>query len=151
MVSDSNRLARVLLVDDNPFEIKLFSVSLLHLKIELELHTTQDGRDAVESLNERRLFDGNIPDLVLLDLNMPIMNGLQVLEELKKRPETRDIPVVMFSGSDRLEDINAAEQRGALDYMVKPIDIDKLKKVVANVDTIALQENADAVSLMVQQ
>jgi CheY-like chemotaxis protein len=135
-----NRLANVMMIDDNPFEIKLLNLCLQKSHVVLNLTSLQSGKEALEKLVDINMDYETVPDLILLDLNMPIMSGREVLKILKNDPVTRSIPVAIYSGSDSASDISECLELGANDYIVKPMDLDKLKRTVAKFSTLALIE-----------
>ncbi|KUK52317.1 MAG: putative response regulator (CheY-like receiver domain and DNA-binding HTH domain), partial [Marinimicrobia bacterium 46_47] len=70
------------------------------------------------------------PDLILLDIMMPEMDGLEVCSRLKKNPETRDIPIFMLSAKGQMQDLEDAFDVGADNYITKPFDVDKLSEII---------------------
>jgi CheY-like chemotaxis protein len=110
----------VLYVEDEPVN-RLLVEQALEGCIGLELITAEDGAGALALVRERR------PDLVLLDMHLPDMNGLQVMSALRGNPATSGIPVVMLSASALAPDIDFARASGAVEYWTKPIDIKKLR------------------------
>jgi CheY-like chemotaxis protein len=114
---------RVLLAEDNEDHRFLTVRALSDLDgVELEIETAADGAEALDAINERR------PDLVLLDIRMPKVSGLEVLRRLKEDPELRSIPTVMLSSSDRSEDITTAYQLGTNSYVTKPATAAGMKR-----------------------
>jgi two-component system response regulator len=121
----------ILLVEDNEFEVILF---LRAHRMNGSATKVEVARDGVEALE--MLFDGNpvLPRLVLLDLNMPRVDGFEVLERLRADPRTRDLPVVIFSGSDEESDKVKADRLGASAYVRKPIGFAKLQATLAEIE-----------------
>ncbi|HVM09981.1 MAG TPA: response regulator [Acidimicrobiales bacterium] len=114
---------RVLLAEDNEDHRFLTVRALSDLEgVELEIETAADGEEALDAISERR------PDLVLLDIRMPKVSGLEVLRRLKADPELRSIPTVMLSSSDRSEDITEAYELGTSSYVTKPATAAGMKK-----------------------
>ena len=106
--------AKVLLVDDDPVILKLLQVNF-----EMEGYTVSCANDGVEGLEMAR---ANHPDIVLLDIMMPRMDGLQVTKELKSSDDTKDIPIILLSAKAQASDIQAGRDMGADDYLTKPFD-----------------------------
>lgn len=108
----------LLLVDDDADDRELFLIALDRLGEEgLTCQTANDGPEAL-----RKLSDGEVsPDLIFLDLNMPLMNGHQVLQHLKTKDETRNIPVVILSTATDAHSIAQARQLGASCFFSKPV------------------------------
>lgn len=116
--------ARILLVEDNPVN-QLLAEELL-AKLGFETLSAQDGKEALALLN------GNHVDLVLMDLQMPEMDGFQATQVIRANPATRDVPIIAMSASAMLEDRQAAKEAGMNDHVAKPVDFDVLvQKLVA--------------------
>lgn len=113
---------RVLIAEDNEDHRFLTVRALSDVEdVELEIETVADGEEALDYVHRRNGFrDKPRPDLVLLDIRMPKIDGLEVLRRLKEDPDLRTIPTVMLSSSDRPEDINAAYELGSNSYVTKP-------------------------------
>lgn len=118
----SQRRAIVLLVEDNPADVELVRASLARSNIELDLHSARTGEEALSFLRG----PGLRPDLILLDLNLPKMNGHQVLAEVRAGEDTSRIPVVMLSSSLSGDDVRQALDSGANAYVSKPVKPDEL-------------------------
>jgi adenylate cyclase len=114
--------AKVLIVDDEPFNVDVLQQEL----DELEYHiiTASNGKEALEQIKKHQ------PDLILLDLMMPVLDGFAVLSEIKGDNSLRDIPVIIVSAADDSKSIVKGIKQGADDYITKPIDADHLKKKV---------------------
>ena len=110
---------RILVVDDVPSNIWLLSEGL---KDEYTIIAAKNGQMALE-----RAFSENQPDLILLDINMPEMDGYQVCRSLKDDPNTRDIPVLFLSAMEEVQDKTKGFKLGAVDYITKPFDIMEVK------------------------
>lgn len=129
----------VLIVEDNPGDVALAKVALSEAAFPLVLHVASDGEEAMRFLRqEGEHADAPAPDLVLLDLNMPKMGGLEVLDEMKADEELRLIPVVVFTSSAAREDIEGAYDRYANCYITKPTDLDELVGVVRAIEAFWL-------------
>jgi DNA-binding response OmpR family regulator len=106
--------AKVLLVDDDPVILKLLQVNF-----EMEGYTVMTAADGVEGLEKAR---SEHPDIVLLDIMMPRMDGLQVTQALKGDDATKEIPIILLSAKAQASDIQAGKDMGADDYLTKPFD-----------------------------
>jgi chemotaxis family two-component system response regulator Rcp1 len=125
------RRPSILLVEDNPGDVRLTREALLEGGVTVELTAVPDGEHALAYLRR----DGEHaaaarPDLILLDLNLPKKNGLEVLEEIKRDPELLQIPVVMLTTSGSSRDVAACYDRGVNCYVVKPLDLDDFTRLV---------------------
>lgn len=128
------RLVEILLVEDNPADIRLTQVAIKNSKIANNLHVVNDGIEAIHFLRkEENHKDKPKPDLILLDLNLPKKNGFEVLSEIKNDPDLRRIPVVILSISDAEEDLLKTYNLHANCYIKKPVDIIEFEKIVKSI------------------
>ncbi len=136
MYSEGNTmLVDILLVEDNPADVRLTMEALKEGKIKNRLTVAKDGIEALEVLRKKGKFaNATDVDLILLDLNMPRMDGRAVLAEIKQDPELKHIPVVIMTTSKAEEDIVKSYNLHANCYIVKPIDLDKFIEVVKAVE-----------------
>lgn len=118
-------MARILLVEDEKNIVLGVTICLRSAGLEVEV--AEDGAEALKKINESK------PDLVLLDLVMPKLNGLDVLKNMKENEETRHIPVIVLSARAQEEDIVKARELGAVDYMAKPFRPAELLAVIEKV------------------
>lgn len=107
---------RLLIVEDNPHGLELARVALELSDVRCEVQVAHDGQEALDFLRGLPV----LPDLMLLDLNMPHVNGHEVLAAVKSDPVRRRVPVVVFTTSDELRDRETATAAGADDYVLKP-------------------------------
>jgi chemotaxis family two-component system response regulator Rcp1 len=122
---------RIFLVEDGHVQTLLIKAALADLPQLDLLHVAKDGVEAMEFLRrEAQSVNGQLPDLILLDINMPKKNGFEVLTELKSDPVLRRMPVVVFSTSDFQEDIDRAYDKGASTFITKPVTLGDLKQVL---------------------
>ena len=116
----------ILLVDDNPGDVALTKVALRDARIMNHIHVASDGAEALAFLKRQGGFaDAPRPDLVLLDLRMPKVDGHQVLAEMKADPELRRIPVIVMSSSSAEKDLVRAYDAQISAYLVKPSNFDE--------------------------
>lgn len=109
----------ILLVEDSPDHAFLIKRALLSSSDDLEVYWVKDGQEAVELV----LHDGFFPDLILLDIKMPRMNGFEVLSILKANKETKSILIVILSTSANKNDVKRAYSLGTNCYLAKPVEI----------------------------
>jgi CheY-like chemotaxis protein len=124
--------ARVLLAEDDVdhafFTVRAFRDA--HGE-DVEMHTVRDGEEALEYLHARGRYEGaQRPHLIVLDLKMPKVSGLEVLEHIKRDEELKSIPTVVLSSSDRPEDIKDSYSRSANSYVTKPASLTGLREGV---------------------
>ena len=130
----AERPMEILLVDDNPGDVRLTAEALKDGEVENRLHTAKDGMEAIAFLRRRgRYIDAPRPDLILLDLNMPRMNGRQVLAEIKEDSALKHIPVVILTGSREMDDIVKTYDLHANCYVTKPIDFEQFIMMVKSI------------------
>ena len=121
----------ILLVDDNDDDIILLEESFRDSRFLNLLQVVHDGEEAIEYLRRQgRHRSAKLPGLVLLDINMPKMNGFEVLQVMKADPVLKSIPVVMLTTSTRDEDIARSYDGGACSFVSKPVNLYKLKEVI---------------------
>lgn len=112
---------KILLVEDNPDDVKITERTLKKGNLKDELFVAKDGEEALEFLNQRGQHQGAPkPDLIFLDLNLPKKSGLEVLENIKQDQKLRRIPVIVLTVSKREEDRIRAYDSGASSYIQKP-------------------------------
>ena len=122
----------ILLAEDEPADANLVKVAISENRILADLHIVIDGREAFEFLRRQgaRFADAPRPNLILLDLNMPRMDGREFLAAIKQDPDLRDIPVVVLTTSDVERDIVASYHFGAAGYITKPVDINQFMEAI---------------------
>jgi CheY-like chemotaxis protein len=127
----NSREKNILLIDDDPEEAEIFKEALGSVSGSTVFHYLSNCKDAVNQLKHQLL---PMPDLIFLDINMPLMNGLDCLQEIKKNQALSHIPVVMYTNSTRQDEIVRAKRFGAHDFWTKPTTykdlIRKLKEFV---------------------
>jgi len=133
------RPIEILMVEDNPGDVRLTVEALKEAKVRNNLHTVEDGVEALAFLRrEGRYAEAPRPDLVLLDLNLPKMNGREVLAVIKEDPDLRRIPVVILTVSQAEQDIVRSYNLHANCYITKPVDLDQFLEVVKSIENFWL-------------
>lgn len=123
----------ILLVEDNPMDLDLTRRAFSRRKLLNPIEVARDGEEALAWM--RRWDEGApIPVLILLDLKLPRVNGLEVLRRYKEHPIYRSIPVVVLTTSNEDRDIETAYQLGANSYIVKPVEFEKFIEVAAQME-----------------
>ena len=147
--------AELLLVEDNWGDVLLAQDAFRRAKIRNHLAVAVDGEEAVSMLRkEGRYRDQPRPDLVLLDLNLPRMDGREVLHQIRSDPALRAIPVIVLAGSSGEADLLTSSGIMADGFVVKPVTFDRLEEAVGSIDSFsfttvmlppaATREGADA-------
>lgn len=130
-----NEMIEVLLVEDDPGDVLMTQEAFADYKIANKLTVVSDGESAMAYFRrEGEHAEATRPDLVLLDLNLPRMDGREVLAELKADPELRSIPVVVLTTSEAEEDIVRSYDLHANAYVTKPVDFDRFISVIRKID-----------------
>lgn len=122
----------VLLIEDNPGDAELTRETLEAGKVRLELSVAADGAEALAMLRNRAADE--LPDLILLDLNLPKLSGQQILAELKRDQALRRIPVVVLTSSDADIDVVKSYELGASCYVTKPVGLEAFQTIVRAVE-----------------
>lgn len=129
-MNNEQRAIEILLVEDNPGDVRLTKEALRDGKIRNNLQVAGDGRDALELLNSTKAAGTLMPDVVLLDLDLPGLNGREVLSKIKSDEQLRRIPVVILSSSEAEEDILRSYDAHANCYLSKPLALDQFSRMV---------------------
>lgn len=125
----------ILLVEDNEGDIVLTTEALEDGKITNTISVVKDGWEAVQYLEKKGEYaHKTTPDLILLDINMPKMNGHEVLKEIKSNPEIKHIPVIMLTTSSSDLDVMKSYQSHANCYITKPVDVNDFLEVIATIE-----------------
>lgn len=125
----------ILLVEDNPGDILLTKESFAKAKLANRIHVAEDGEQALDYLYQRNGYEDAVkPDLILLDLNMPKKNGLEVLADIKSHKTLKRTPVVIMTSSKEEKDVINTYDLHANSYIVKPMDLEEFDDVVNTIE-----------------
>lgn len=131
---------QILLVEDNPADVELIREAFNEGKIINNLMVARDGEEALDALFSKsgstRSF---IPDLILLDLNLPKTDGRELLDQIRHDAKLKNTPVVILTASDLDKDVVLGSMMGASCYIVKPVDLEKILYVIKTIDSFSLQ------------
>lgn len=131
----SSRPIEILLVEDSPGDIWLTRDILLKGPVPKNISVVTDGEQALDYLFARGRYTNALrPDLVLLDLNLPRRNGLEVLSTIKTDPDLRSITVIVLTTSEAASDVNSAYQANANCYIVKPVDLEAFTLAIQSIE-----------------
>jgi len=125
---------KVLVVEDNPNDVTIIKRAMRKSDVKCELYFARDGAEALDALYQTGEFaDTPRPDLILLDLRLPKVGGLEVLAKVKEDEHLRRIPVIVLTESEREEDMVKAYDSGAASYMTKPVDSKDFERLIQTV------------------
>ena len=128
-------IRQVLLVEDSPGDVRLTQEAFRYAGDPVNLHVASDGVEAMSFLRrEGILRDAPRPDFILLDLNLPKMDGRQVLSEIKNDPALKSIPTIILTTSDAEADIVKSYQLQANCYLSKPVQLDEFENLVKSIN-----------------
>lgn len=132
---ESFRMINILLVEDNPGDVRLTQEVLKEGKIKNTLNIVMDGEEALDYLHKRgKHTAAETPDIVLLDLNLPKIDGREVLAHIKNEPNLKRIPVIVLTTSDAQADILKMYDNHANCYITKPVDFSQFINVVRSIE-----------------
>lgn len=140
----------ILLIDDDENDEELARIALERSQLPHRLQVVRDGAEALDWLFQRGGFSGSKrtreagPRLVLLDLKLPKLNGLEVLDQIRHDERTRLLPVVVFTSSVEEKDLSQSYLRGANAYIRKPVDFREYKELIVDVGTFWIRHNQTA-------
>ncbi|NMC54313.1 MAG: response regulator [Chloroflexi bacterium] len=123
----------ILLVEDNPMDVDLTLRAFSRRKLTNEILVARDGEEAIDLMEEWK-NGKTLPIVILLDINLPKISGLDVLKAYKANPITQRIPVVMLTTSKEDKDVDKAYQLGANSYIVKPVDFSKFIEIAEQIE-----------------
>lgn len=123
----------ILLVEDNPMDVDLALRAFKKRRLTNPVEVARDGEEALAWIGRWEKGEP-LPAVILLDLKLPRVDGLEVLRQLKAHPEFRRVPVVMLTTSKENQDVNRAYELGVNSYIVKPVDFDKFVEVASQIE-----------------
>jgi two-component system response regulator len=136
MIMYMDKAVEIILIEDNHFEAELATKALQTHKLANKLHHIDDGEEALDFIFTRGKYEVRKclphPKLILLDLKLPKVDGLQILKEIKSNEATKAIPVVILTSSQEERDIIESYQLGANSYLVKPVNFESFSKAIAD-------------------
>jgi CheY-like chemotaxis protein len=130
----------ILLVEDNEGDVVLTLDAFEESKIKTNISVVRNGGDALDFLFKRGLYAHvEKPDLILLDINMPVFSGHEVLKQIKNNDGLKKIPVIMLTTSSAKKDINLSYENHSNSYVIKPIDMEEFLKAILKIEEFWLQ------------
>ncbi len=125
----------ILLVEDNEGDIRLTIEAFSEAKIRNHIRVVRDGEEALRYLRKQAPFeDARTPDIILLDINLPKVDGKEVLLNMKQDPLLKLIPVIMLTTSSADSDIRESYENHANCYVIKPVDLNKFMEVIRSIE-----------------
>jgi len=136
----SKKTVHILLVEDNEGDILLTLDAFEESKINTEISVARNGQEALDFLYNRNAFlEAKKPDLILLDINLPIYNGHEILKQIKQDSNLKKIPVIMLTTSAFPKDINQAYENNCNSYVKKPLDMDEFIEAILKIENFWLE------------
>lgn len=133
-ITSKGRPAEIMLVEDNFGDVLLIKKALQKTTVVANISVAEDGQTALAMLEKREPYQQNtLPDLILLDINLPKMSGTDILAHIKKDPFLRRIPVIVMSSSKARTDISRCYDLHANGYILKPSSLEKLTEAVSSI------------------
>lgn len=134
------KLAHILLVEDNEGDILLTREAFEESKVMTQISVSRNGQEALDFLFRRGTYmDAKKPDLILLDINIPIYNGHEVLKQIKTDNILKKVPVIMLTTSSNQTDIDSAYENHANSYIKKPLDMEEFLDAILKIEEFWLQ------------
>ena len=125
----TSRPVEILLVEDNEDDVVIIQEVFADMKLATIVNTVRDGEEALTYLRRKGKYkDARVPDIVLLDINMPKMNGHEMLKRMRKVPRLKSLPVIMLTMSQREEDVVRAYENGACSFIHKSVGLDQFRE-----------------------
>lgn len=140
MNTNNLKLAHILLVEDNEGDILLTLDAFEESKFKTKVSVARNGQEALDFLTHKGKFsNAQEPDLILLDINIPIFNGLEVLEKIKQDESLKKIPVIMLTTSSNQKDIEKAYKNYCNSYVKKPLEMGEFMEAILKIEEFWLQ------------
>lgn len=140
MSTKNLKLAHILLVEDNEGDILLTLDAFEESKFKTQVSVARNGQEALDFLYKKGEFsNAQKPDLILLDINIPIFDGIEVLEEIKQHDSLKKIPVIMLTTSSNQKDIDRAYMNNCNSYIKKPLEIEEFMDAILKIEEFWLQ------------
>lgn len=125
----------ILLVEDNEGDIRLTIEAFKEAKIRNQIKVVRDGEEALTYLRKQGVYENaSVPDIILLDINLPKIDGKEVLSTMKNDPMLKTIPVIMLTTSSADSDVQESYENHANCYVIKPVDLNKFMEVIRSIE-----------------
>jgi two-component system, chemotaxis family, response regulator Rcp1 len=137
--SQFHRTLELLIVEDNPGDVRLLEEAFRELRADVNIQVAKDGAEALELVHSPHMSASRHPDLILLDLNLPKVNGHDVLVRIKSNPKTCRIPVIVLTSSRAESDVRRAYESHANAYLKKPSTLDGLMSAAQDIKSFWME------------
>lgn len=124
------RPVKILLIEDNPGDVELVRIGFEEARVANELEVISDGQEGLDFIRRKV----NLPDVILLDINLPKVDGFEILKAIRAQEETKEIPVIILTSSEAEQDVLKSYQYAANSYVSKPVDFDKFLDAVKSLE-----------------
>ncbi len=140
MTNKTYKRAHILLVEDNEGDVLLTKEAFEESKIDTMISVAKNGQEALDFLNKKGAFsNAKRPDLIILDINIPIFNGHEVLERIKQDKKLKKIPVIILTTSSNQKDIDRAYENHCNTYIKKPLEMEEFIAAILKIEDFWLQ------------
>ena len=139
MFQDRKQPINILLAEDNPGDVFIIRSVLAESPVPYNFHHVMNGEEVLKFLHQEKESSDLRPDLILLDLNLPLKHGFEVLEEIKSTPELKMIPVIILTSSRAEQDIFKSYSLAASCYLNKPVDFDQFVNILKSIEEFWLK------------
>ncbi|MHA2298672.1 MAG: response regulator [Candidatus Hodarchaeales archaeon] len=120
----------ILFIEDNPDDVEITLRGFKKGGLSNEIIVLRDGQEAIDYINSSDREECPIPGLILLDINLPKIDGIEVLGKMKKHTEFKKVPVIMLTASQKEEDVTDSYELGAMKYLIKPVSFGSFLEIV---------------------
>lgn len=132
----------ILMVEDNLGDIELTKLAFRHFKVKVKLNFAFDGDEGLKYLLKKPPFENALrPDIILMDISMPRMNGFELLKIIKENESLKATPVIMLTSSDTMLDIQKAYKSYANSYLVKPVVLEQFKTIIRAIESFWIRQS----------
>ena len=128
------------MVEDNPGDIRLIKEAFKDTDISYDITVAKDGMEALEILEDRIKNSSRMPNLITLDLNLPRMDGIELLKEIKRDERLKAIPIIILTTSHKEEDIRETYQHNVNAYLTKPAELDQYTEIIQSIQDFWLDK-----------
>ena len=133
----SNGIVKILLIEDNPADVRIIQELFKEFKMKTKLDTVSNGVEALNFLNKKEKYENKVnPDLILLDLNIPLIDGFEVLKEIKTNDKLKNIPVLVLTTSTNQKDFLKSYELQANCFMIKPLCYEEYNILLQRIETL---------------